>query len=132
MTPTREEALAHFGVKGMRWGVRKTTPGGKLDRVVFGKKGAVNIANRVDSGQSATKARLRNSGKAAVRALLTIYATAVAKHLIRGGATLAVQARNEAKLANAGRAAIPAIMATAAKVKFAPFKGGAFVITTLK
>jgi len=24
--PTREEALAHFGVKGQRWGVRKKTP----------------------------------------------------------------------------------------------------------
>jgi hypothetical protein len=131
-TPTREQALAHFGVKGMKWGIRKATPGGTLDRVVFGKRGAANIASRVSSGQSASKARLVNSGRAALRAALVLYGALVARNVVRTGATLAVQARNSAKFANAGKAAMPAIMATASKLKYAPMKGGAFVITTMK
>lgn len=132
MTPTREEALAHFGVKGMRWGVRKATPGGTLDRVIFGKKGAARIANRVASGKSPTKARLLGAGRGLVRALLITYGVLLAKNIAHAGVTQAVQGKNVSNLAKAGRDAIPAIMATAAKVKFAPFKGGAFVITTLK
>lgn len=132
MTPTREEALAHFGVKGMRWGVRKATPGGKFDRVVFGKRGAASIQRRTSQGQSATHARLVNSGRAAIRVIAVLYMAALVKKMAQVGVTNAVLARNTAKVADAGKKALPAIMATAAKTKFAPFKGGAFVITTLK
>lgn len=127
-TPTREEALAHFGVKGMKWGVRKPTAGGTLDRVAFGKKGAADIASRVSSGQSVSKARLVNSGRLAIRALLAIYAALVVRNAVRIGANTAVFS----KMASRGKDAIPAIMATAGKLKYAPLKGGAYVITTLK
>jgi hypothetical protein len=132
ITPTREQALAHFGVKGMKWGVRKPTPGGKFDRVVFGKRGAASIANRTSAGQSATHARLVNAGRAAIRAIAVLYMAALVKRMAQVGVTNAVLARNSAKVADAGKKAIPAIMATAAKLKYAPLKGGAFVITTLK
>lgn len=123
--PSREQALAHFGVKGMKWGVRKPTAGGTFDRVVFGKKGAADIAQRTASGQTAAKARLHNAGRAAIRALLVVYAALVARNAIR-------LTKNTLNLTKMGQDAVPAIMASAEKLKYAPMKGGAFVITTLK
>jgi hypothetical protein len=142
MTPTREEALAHFGVKGMRWGVRKAiAPGGGIDRVIFGKRAAQNIAKQTapkktprsrDGGRSATNARLHHLGIAAVRGILALYAASLVTRTARGVITVGVHNKVVSDLAKSGRDAIPAIMATAAKLKYAPLKGGAFVITTLK
>ena len=46
--PTREEALAHFGVKGMRWGVRNassnTSPSEPKKRMSNKKKAAIGIS----------------------------------------------------------------------------------------
>jgi hypothetical protein len=133
-TPTREEALAHFGVKGMRWGVRKLSgpkPGGRFDRVVFGKESAKRIKSAKRNKKSVAVARLLHTGNAAARALLLVVGTALVVNTVRGGATFAVQAKNSAKMTQAGRDAIPAIMSKAAKVPYAKIKGGAYVITTL-
>lgn len=40
MTEKTEEFLAHYGVKGMKWGVRRT-PGGPAQTGVFVKKGKI-------------------------------------------------------------------------------------------
>lgn len=124
-TPTREEALAHFGVKGMKWGVRKPREvGGRTDRILYGKKGVARIKEEMATGLTARQARRTQQGRLVVRALLTVWAGLVIKNAVKTAAYT--------KLTQRGREAIPAIMATAGKLKYAPLKGGAYVITTLK
>ena len=56
MLLTREQALAHFGVKGMHWGVRKSREiGGRADRILFGKKGVARIKEGMANGLTANK-----------------------------------------------------------------------------
>jgi hypothetical protein len=137
--------LVHFGVRGMHWGVRKARPtgsgrqaGGRADRIIFGKHGAAAIKQRVAKGADAKEVRKTMRGRAIARGILAVYGAAVMRNLVRVGVPLvkqavtnAVLAKNTAKFANRGREAIPAIMRTAAKLKYAPLKGGAFVITDL-
>lgn len=137
--------LVHFGVRGMHWGVRKARPtgsgrpaGGRADRIIFGKHGAARIKQQAASGKNAAEVRKSMRGRAIARGLLAIYGAAVMRNLVVKGTPLvkqavtnAVLAKNTAKFANRGREAIPAIMRTAAKLKYAPLKGGAFLITDL-
>lgn len=139
------EELVHFGVRGMHWGVRKARPagsgrvaGGRADRIIFGKHGAAGIKQRVAKGANAKEVRKSMRGRAVARGILALYGALVFRNLVKVGTTLAKQAvtnavlsKNTAKFANQGRDAIPAIMRTAAKLKYAPLKGGAFVITDL-
>lgn len=76
---TREEALAHFGVKGMHWGVRKQPASGKTAKAEAGMdpatiyaayavsllaaRGGLAVAQLVDSGNARV---LVNKGKRAV------------------------------------------------------------------
>ena len=71
-----ESSLQHWGIKGMKWGVRRyqnkdgtlTSAGRKrykatkLDEAVFGKKGAQRIANRRNKGDSRQKAVAKEIG----------------------------------------------------------------------
>ena len=131
--------LEHFGVRGMHWGVRKErVAGGRADRIIFGKHGAAAIKQRVAKGQNAKEVRKTLRGRAIVRGILAIYGAAVMRNLVRVGTPLVKQAvtnavlsKNTARAAQRGREAIPAIMRTAAKLKYAPLKGGAFLITDL-
>ncbi len=63
--PTREEALAHFGVKGMRWGVRNTTsstsPSEPKKRMSTKKKVAIGVSV-LAVGTAATVAVLAKHG----------------------------------------------------------------------
>ena len=126
------ESLQHFGVKGMKWGVRQRQVGGATDRILFGKRGVANIKEQVAQGKSVSSARWSQSGRTAVRGLLVVYGALVAKNLVQVGVTNAVLAKNTAKFAKAGRDAIPAITATAGKIPYSKLRRGAFVITTLK
>lgn len=126
------ESLQHFGVKGMKWGVKKREVGGATDRILFGKRGVASIKEQVSQGKSVSSARWSQSGRTAVRALILVYGALLAKNIVQVGATNAVLAKNTAKFAKAGRDAIPAITATAGKIPYSKFRRGAFVITTLK
>ena len=71
-----ESSLQHWGIKGMKWGVRRfqakdgslTSAGRKRykatksDEAVFGKKGAQRIANRRNKGDSRQKAVAKEIG----------------------------------------------------------------------
>lgn len=71
-----ESSLQHWGIKGMKWGVRRfqakdgslTSAGRKRykatksDEVAFGKKGAQRIANRRNKGDSRQKAVAKETG----------------------------------------------------------------------
>lgn len=74
---TREQALAHFGVKGMRWGVRRDKTTGirpiakSLDESRFGKLSKKNV-DRYNAQSSAAKHREQTmlKGVAAVGVIL--------------------------------------------------------------
>ena len=71
-----ESSLQHWGIKGMKWGVRRfqakdgslTSVGrkqykaNKSDEAAFGKKGAQRIANRRNKGDSRQKAVAKEIG----------------------------------------------------------------------
>lgn len=71
-----ESSLQHYGIKGMKWGVRRfqakdgslTSVGrkrykaNKSDEAAFGKKGAQRIANRRNKGDSRQKAVAKEIG----------------------------------------------------------------------
>lgn len=71
-----ESSLQHWGIKGMKWGVRRfqakdgslTSAGRKrykatkTDEATFGKKGAQRIANRRNKGDSRQKAVAKEVG----------------------------------------------------------------------
>ena len=68
--PTREEALAHFGVKGMRWGVRKS---------------------ETSSASSEPKKRMSNKKKAAIGVGVLAVGTAVTLAVLGKHGNLPVQ-----------------------------------------
>lgn len=104
--------LVHFGVKGMKWGVRRyqkndgslTSAGKKryksnqLDEIRFGKKGAQRIADRRNKGESRTKAVGKEIGR---RALKTAAITAI------GAASVyAITTGKAGAVLNAGKKAV--------------------------
>jgi hypothetical protein len=82
--------LAHYGVKGMKWGVRRAalnkaskdyTPGMRdIDKHAFGERGVKRINRRMNKGQT----RKQALGREAVRA--------TSKHLLVSAGTLAAMA----------------------------------------
>ena len=76
-----ENELIHYGVKGMRWGVRKKQKTANTkrrykvrddDKFIYGKKGAQRIADRMNRGASRTSAITREfAGRFAKRFLTT-------------------------------------------------------------
>ena len=133
------DELVHFGVRGMHWGVRKArVAGGRADRIIFGKHGAAAIKRGAARGKNPQAMRKAMRGRAVARGILGLSGALVMRNLVRVATPLAKQAvtnvvlkRNTARFAAQGREAIPAIMRTAAKLKYAPLKAGAFVITDL-
>lgn len=81
----RDQYLAHFGVKGMRWGVRKKKPvllntkADERDIKLYGRRGAKRIKNRiVNKGMSRSKAQNREIGRSIALAPIKGLAAATA------------------------------------------------------
>ena len=132
--------LVHFGVKGMRWGTRKTPSvdnpryGSNQraeDLQVFGKRGVNRINNRMNSGQTHEKASNREFTRQTSVNLAVLGATVAATILLNSGHLDSASIINRAETRRA-RNAVPALMTKAAKVTFAKKRGGAFVVTSLK
>lgn len=105
-----KDTLAHFGVKGMRWGQRKATS-------------SVKTSHGSDAER---KQQRRNTYKTLVIVGATIAFGLLADH----GPQLASKIHEKAET-NRGRAAIPALMSKAADLKYSKKRGGVYKVTTL-
>lgn len=79
--------LAHFGVKGMKWGVRNAHPKFTQDRQDeardrFGKRGARRINKRIHKGKTVEGAfKSERRRQIAKRIALTLWASMILKNL---------------------------------------------------
>lgn len=83
----RDYYLQHYGVKGMRWGVRKKkqpwTPENRNEnltddqvkdaRQTFGKRGAQRVSNRMNKGQSYNRAFVSETINSQAKAFVSVY-----------------------------------------------------------
>jgi hypothetical protein len=138
---TREEALAHFGVKGMKWGVRKAvddTPNPTFtsrmranDQKTFGKRGVRRINRRLNEGLTRDEAHQKEQDRRNWIRLGVAGSLFAAALLADSGGAVMTSIHNRAET-NRGRAAIPAIASTEFKIPFAKQRSGVYNITTLK
>lgn len=148
MTPDKELELIHFGVKGMRWGVRKAEPINSAyttrmqgnDKGRHGKRAVKRINRRLNEGMTRDKALEKEDLRNAYQRLAllggVLAASLVADY---GSVSSGTFAKNYVgNKANANRAAAKVaentmkIGSKAAKLKYAkPGRGGAYKITTL-
>lgn len=104
-------AFAHYGIKGMRWGIRRyqkengdLTASGKKrysatkkDTLLYGEKGAQRIADRRNKGDSRRKAIAKELGRRTATAIgLGVAASAAMYTITSGKATELVKAGRDA------------------------------------
>ncbi len=93
--PYGDDVLAHFGVKGMKWGVRRLRRGGAIaggaaKAYLKGARGAQKrLIKGVAKGQAKQKAFAKGSAKAAVKGVKKLQSGQ--KAAIKGGAKAAVK-----------------------------------------
>jgi len=88
MTTLEEDDLAHFGVKGMRWGVRKAdTSGGTQQKSGMSTKKKVLIGTAVVAGVAATAAILARSGSVSVPTVRSSAQTSAGRKFIEDSRT---------------------------------------------
>ena len=113
----QSQALMHYGVKGMKWGVRRkrsapeSSPERKKqykptesDKLLFGEKGAQRIADRRNKGVSYSKAR----GREAVRQVATGIGVSTAAVL----ASYAISSGEISKLGKIGKNVVDSYLNT--------------------
>jgi hypothetical protein len=100
-----EEAVAHFGVKGMHWGQRKqralapralgyTANQQQSDRVRFGNHGSDRINEHINNGKTVEAARIAEATRRRNKKLLILGATYATLMLATHGPHLAQDAAN--------------------------------------
>jgi hypothetical protein len=110
---TSSDTLQHFGVKGMRWGVRRRPNSGFSDdqraevRSQFGKRGVKRVNKRLNKGRTLDQAvRTERRRRTVVRVAVVIYGALVAKQLAdRFGPELLNSVASRAAAKNGARAA---------------------------
>lgn len=137
--------LAHHGVKGMHWGIRRNeptnaryTPNSQAqDRQTYGKAGVKRINRRMNKGQSRKKAQnrefLRTLGKGTALLGGTYVALILTQHGDQIYSELGARVSSRAQR-NRGRAAAAAAMGLGAAESNQYFKRsrkGVYNITTL-
>lgn len=148
MIPNQELELTHFGVKGMKWGVRKSEPTNAAyttrmqgnDKGQHGKRAVKRINRRMNEGMSREKALDKEAQRNAYQRLALLGGVFAASILADYGsvASGSLVKNYIGNKANANRAAARVAEGTmkigskAAKPKYAkPGRGGAYKITTL-
>lgn len=137
-----DEELTHFGVKGMRWGVRKKTPevqnaryGSRQredDLALYGKRGVKRINRSMNKGKTHKKAERRELiSSAAKRAALAVGLSVVTLALSEYGDTTVASIRSKAA-ANRKFASATNLLGEATKINAKKSRrGGAYKVTTL-
>lgn len=127
--------LVHFGIKGMKWGVRKNPEpdnrrysqfNRQADLRSFGKRGVRRINSRMNSGQTYKQAVRRELGRKALAGAAILGATAAVMVLDAHGPKIASMIRQRAET-NRGRASALSIMTPLIAKK----RRGAYKITEL-
>lgn len=111
MNEVRDDQIVHYGIRGMKWGVRRyqnddgslTSAGKKrynptkMDEVRFGKKGAKRIADRRNKGYSRSSAVRKEVGSRLLKiGAITAVGTAAYYGIISGKAGKIVRAGKQA------------------------------------
>lgn len=127
--------LAHYGVKGMKWGVRKAHPSYSheqqlADRKKLGRRGAEKINRRMHLGETHDDAFENvKANRNIKRAIVLVYGAFVAKNLLRIYGPTVISKIAERAETNRGRAAVLGIDMW--KPISAVRRGGVYKVTTL-
>lgn len=136
------DSLMHFGVKGMKWGVRRKSAApvkqnarfGRLQRedtaALFGKNAERRVNARMNKGMKYKQARRRETGIfiAKTTGKVALVAAPFLLDAYGGQAVSSVLRRAEA---NRERAAVISIMSKAGKTPYSKLRRGAYNITTM-
>lgn len=132
--------LAHFGVKGMKWGVRSadqpanpnyTTRMRTEDRRLHGKRAVTRINQHLNSGGTRDEALRREYSRDAKQYLAFVGAAAVARLLAVHGSTVLSDIAANRAASNADDSVLK-IGSAAEKLKYVKPRGGVHNITTMK
>lgn len=125
--------LAHHGVAGMKWGIRKapTTAPRESDVRRYGKSGATRIARNRDKGLTVKQAQHKEVVRNRVELSAAIGAVIVGRLLVAHGSSMSDTIAAKAQ-ANRARNSVTALTKDAAKVNYAKKSfGGAYKIHTM-
>jgi hypothetical protein len=134
------EDLAHFGTKGMHWGIRKKkevepdnpkySPKDRaIDAGLFGATMVKRVNARLNKGEDLKVARKSERRRAAVKGLAIGAAAVTINILLEHGPDIMSSVSRRAE--NRGRAATLGLMSKAAKTPYSKKRFGVYKVTSL-